>query len=181
MMEKDDASIRIPGVHARWPGVLAILILLAGVGIYQANRTGHMRVRDLTDGWLTPARLGTGAPLPMPPASYATPLNVTPPPSAVAPVIKAPVINAPVVKPVRKATVGAGRKPARSPDKTTLPPAAEVDPLSDAERAEQQANPEGQGLTPSADIGAEPTDAVPDEEAADSTKSAPVPTVPADR
>ncbi|HMJ12657.1 MAG TPA: protein kinase [Polyangiaceae bacterium] len=176
MMEKDDASIRIPGVHKRWPAALAVLILLAGAGIYEANRTGHMRVRNLTDGWLTPARLGIEAPPPIRSTSYATPLNVVPRPSVVA-----PVINAPAVKANRKASIGAGREPARSPEKTTFPPAAELDPMSDAERAEQQANPEGQGLTPPGDVVAQPPDADPREEAVDPTKPDPLPTVPTER
>jgi hypothetical protein len=58
----DDEKIRIAGVHARWPGVLAVLLVLGAAGAYQADRTGRVRLRDLTDGWATPARLAADAP-----------------------------------------------------------------------------------------------------------------------
>ena len=57
-----DEKIRIPGVHARWPGVLAVLLVLGSAAAYQADRTGRVRLRDVTDGWLTPARLAADAP-----------------------------------------------------------------------------------------------------------------------
>jgi hypothetical protein len=57
----DDAKIVIPGVHARWPGVLFISLALLAGAAYQADRTGRIRLRDATDGWLTPGRLAVGA------------------------------------------------------------------------------------------------------------------------
>ena len=58
----DEEKIRIPGVHARWPGMLAVLLVLGAAAAYQADRTGRVRLRDLTDGRLTPARLNADAP-----------------------------------------------------------------------------------------------------------------------
>ncbi|HEX7451192.1 MAG TPA: serine/threonine-protein kinase [Polyangiaceae bacterium] len=55
--EGDDEKIRIAGVHARWPGVLLVTLALAAAAVYQADRTGRIRVRNLTDGKLTPALL----------------------------------------------------------------------------------------------------------------------------
>ncbi|HEY5374909.1 MAG TPA: serine/threonine-protein kinase, partial [Polyangiaceae bacterium] len=55
--EGDDEKIRIAGVHARWPGVLFVTLALAAAAVYQADRTGRIRVRNLTDGKLTPALL----------------------------------------------------------------------------------------------------------------------------
>ncbi len=60
----EDEKIRIPGVHARWPGVLFVILALAAAAVYQADRTGRIRIRDLTDGKLTPALLRPDAPLP---------------------------------------------------------------------------------------------------------------------
>jgi serine/threonine protein kinase len=56
------SKIRIPGVHSRWPGVLLTLAVLLGAGLYAADRTGRVRLRNLTDGWLTPPRLTNDAP-----------------------------------------------------------------------------------------------------------------------
>jgi hypothetical protein len=58
----EQEKIRIPGVHARWPGVLAVLLVLGSAAAYQADRTGRVRLRDLTDGRLTPARLSADTP-----------------------------------------------------------------------------------------------------------------------
>ena len=55
------AKIHIPGVHSRWPSVLLTLAVLLGAGMYAADRTGRVRLRDLSDGWLTPARLTNDA------------------------------------------------------------------------------------------------------------------------
>jgi hypothetical protein len=44
----DDAKIRIPGVHARWPYAVVVLLGLLAAGAYDANRTGrleHVRLR----------------------------------------------------------------------------------------------------------------------------------------
>ena len=61
----DEEKIRIAGLHSRWPGVLLVGLALAGAAVYQADRTHKinvrdltMRARDVTDGWLTPVRLG---------------------------------------------------------------------------------------------------------------------------
>jgi serine/threonine protein kinase len=56
-----ESKIRIPGLRSRSPGVLLTLAVLIGAGFYAADRTGRVRLRDLTDGWLTPARLSTDA------------------------------------------------------------------------------------------------------------------------
>jgi Protein kinase domain len=66
VFEGDDEKIRIAGVHRRWPGVLLFGLLVAAAGVYQADKTGRIRVRDLTDGRLTPARLSAD----QPPAPY---------------------------------------------------------------------------------------------------------------
>jgi hypothetical protein len=60
----DDEKLRIAGVHARWPGVLLVTLALAAAAVYQADRTGRIRVRDLTDGKLTPALLSADVPPP---------------------------------------------------------------------------------------------------------------------
>jgi hypothetical protein len=62
VFEGDDEKIRIAGVHRRWPGVLLFGLLVAAAGLYQADKTGRIRVRDLTDGRLTPARLSADQP-----------------------------------------------------------------------------------------------------------------------
>ncbi|HEY6080925.1 MAG TPA: serine/threonine-protein kinase [Polyangiaceae bacterium] len=55
-------KIRIPGVHSRWPAVAATLVIMLGVGTYEMDRRGLIRLRDASDGWLTVARLGVDAP-----------------------------------------------------------------------------------------------------------------------
>ena len=55
------SKIRIPGVHSRWPSALLTLAVLLGVGLYAADRSGRVRLRALTDGWLTSARLNDDA------------------------------------------------------------------------------------------------------------------------
>jgi hypothetical protein len=62
VFEGDDEKLRIAGVHRRWPSVLLFGLLVAGAGLYQADQTGRIRLRDLTDGRLTPARLGADQP-----------------------------------------------------------------------------------------------------------------------
>jgi len=61
---QDAAKIRIPGVHARWPGVLLFTLGLSAAGLYLAHRSGTLRVQNLAAGWLYPARLGADLPLP---------------------------------------------------------------------------------------------------------------------
>jgi hypothetical protein len=53
----DDEPIRIAGLRSRWPSLVLVGVALAAAAVYQADRTGRVRVRNLTDGWLTPARL----------------------------------------------------------------------------------------------------------------------------
>lgn len=55
------SKVRIPGVHSRWPGVLVALTVLLGAAVFEANRSGRVRLRDVSDGWLTPARLSDDA------------------------------------------------------------------------------------------------------------------------
>jgi hypothetical protein len=69
----DDTKIRIPGVHARWPWVLAGLLAAGAAGVYQADRSGRIRVLDYTDGWLTPAALRVDADLPLVRVAYEPP------------------------------------------------------------------------------------------------------------
>ncbi|MEI9953576.1 MAG: protein kinase [Pseudomonadota bacterium] len=56
--DEDAEKIRIPGVHARWPGLLLIALGLAGVALYLAHNSGKIRVQNLGGSWLYPARLG---------------------------------------------------------------------------------------------------------------------------
>jgi hypothetical protein len=70
VFEGDNEKIRIAGVHARWPGVLFVTLALAAAAVYQADRTGRIRVRDLTDGKLTPARLSADVPPPAHPDAH---------------------------------------------------------------------------------------------------------------
>lgn len=61
VFEGDDEKIRIAGLHARWPGVLLVSLALGAAGLYQADRSGRIHVRD----WavrLTPPRLAADAP-----------------------------------------------------------------------------------------------------------------------
>jgi hypothetical protein len=64
VFESNQEKLRIPGVHARWPGVLFVMLALVAAAVCQADRTGRIRIRDLTDGKLTPAVLSPDAPLP---------------------------------------------------------------------------------------------------------------------
>jgi serine/threonine protein kinase len=59
------AKIRIPGVHSRLPAGLAALAVLAALimgGVYAADRSGRIKLRNLTDGWLTGPALAADAP-----------------------------------------------------------------------------------------------------------------------
>ncbi len=62
VFEGDDEKLRIAGVHRRWPGVLLFGVLVAAAGLYQADKTGRIRLRDLIDGRLVPARLSADQP-----------------------------------------------------------------------------------------------------------------------
>jgi serine/threonine-protein kinase len=55
------SKVRIPGVHSRWPGALLAMTVLLGAAVYGADRSGRVRLRAITDGWLTPARLSDDA------------------------------------------------------------------------------------------------------------------------
>ena len=85
----DDRKIRIPGVHARWPGVLVTLLVLAAAAAYQADRTGRIRIRDFTDGRITPAPLSMDTPPATRPRHYEPPLDVALGVCAVDPAIEA--------------------------------------------------------------------------------------------
>jgi len=61
--EAEDEKIRIPGVHARWPGVLLFALGLGAAALYQADRTGKIRVRDVAQSWIYPTHLGADVPL----------------------------------------------------------------------------------------------------------------------
>jgi serine/threonine protein kinase len=62
VFEGDDEKLRIAGLHSRWPGVLLFTLTLAAAAVYQADRTGRIRVRDLAEGKLMPARMTPDAP-----------------------------------------------------------------------------------------------------------------------
>jgi serine/threonine protein kinase len=55
-------KVRIPGVHSRLPAFLAVLVALLAAAVYIGDRTGRIRVRSLSDGWLTVARLSADSP-----------------------------------------------------------------------------------------------------------------------
>jgi serine/threonine-protein kinase len=59
------AKERIPGVHSRWPAAIVVLVALLGAAGYQADHSGRIRLRNLTDGWLSPARMVDAPPLPL--------------------------------------------------------------------------------------------------------------------
>jgi len=61
--DEDAQKVRIPGVHARWPGVLLFALGLAAAALYLAHSTGKIRVQSLGEGFLYPARLGADVPL----------------------------------------------------------------------------------------------------------------------
>jgi serine/threonine protein kinase len=50
-----EGKIAIPGVHSRSPALIVALVLALGGAFYVGDRTGHVRLRNLTDGWLTPS------------------------------------------------------------------------------------------------------------------------------
>ncbi len=56
-------KIRIPGVRSRWPAAAAALVVMLGAAAYAGDRSGLVRLRDASDGWLTAARLSVDAPL----------------------------------------------------------------------------------------------------------------------
>jgi serine/threonine protein kinase len=53
-----ETKLRIPGVHSRLPALSVALVLAISGAFYVADRTGRVRLRNLTDGWLTPASFG---------------------------------------------------------------------------------------------------------------------------
>jgi hypothetical protein len=147
----NEAKIRIPGVHARWPGGLLALVLMAGAGSYYADRTGRVRVRDFTDGWLTAAPLAPDAPMPMPRGNYEPPpLNV----------VLGVVAVAPVVETNGMPTVRAEREPELVPGKPARAAASEPMSASERERRQERYRDflKSEGLTPLRD--ALPNDSV---------------------
>jgi serine/threonine protein kinase len=54
----EEGKLRIPGVHSRAPALIVALVVAISSGFYVADRTGRVRLRNLTDGWLTPAASG---------------------------------------------------------------------------------------------------------------------------
>jgi len=64
-----EGKLKIAGLHSRWPAITVGLAALFAAAVYGADRTGHIRVRNLTDGWLTPARF-TANVAPREPAPY---------------------------------------------------------------------------------------------------------------
>jgi serine/threonine protein kinase len=55
-----EPKIVIAGVHSRSPALVAMLVVLICGGFYLADRAGHVRLRNLTDGWLTARALTVG-------------------------------------------------------------------------------------------------------------------------
>jgi len=147
-----ESKIRIPGVHSRWPSVLVGLTVLLGAGVYAADRTGRVRLRDLTDGWLTPARL----------TNDATPeLSARDDYRATAPFLRE-------VSTTKSLRDGAGRPILRAvPERELLPPgalasSAEEPLITDQERARRVAAYreylKNEGLTKLSDVEAPPSD-----------------------
>jgi len=56
--EQNAEKVRIPGVRARWPGVLLFTLGLAAAALYLAHSTGKIRLGDMAHGWFHPAHLG---------------------------------------------------------------------------------------------------------------------------
>lgn len=61
-LDEDADKIQIPGVHARWPGVLVMVLGLAAAALYVAHSTGKIQVPNFGGGWLYPERLGADVP-----------------------------------------------------------------------------------------------------------------------
>jgi hypothetical protein len=124
---EDDTKIRIPGVHARWPGVLVVALLLAAIAAYGAEKTGRVRLRETVVGWLSPARLGFTVLPPMPRKSYEPPLDV-----AWGVFARDPVLDAAGLP-----TIRAEPEPERPPSGSlaTVP----SEPINEAEQARRQA------------------------------------------
>lgn len=55
-----EPKLVIAGVHSRSPAVVAMLVALICSGFYLADRTGYLRLRNLSDGWLTAGELTVG-------------------------------------------------------------------------------------------------------------------------
>jgi serine/threonine-protein kinase len=124
---EDDTKIRIPGVHARWPGVIVVALLLVAIATYGAEKTGRVRLRETIDGWLNPARLGFTPTPPMPRKSYEPPLDV-----ARGVFSRDPVLDA------------AGQPMIRAEPEKELQPSASLptaprEPINEAEQARRQA------------------------------------------
>jgi serine/threonine-protein kinase len=132
--------IRIPGVHSRWPAVLAALVVVLAAAVVVGERSGRIRVRNLTDGWLTAARLAADSP-----TRTQTPAEL--------PQLAISEQRASAVPELERAT-GATPFPAQGAEPTSAAP------LSDDERARKNAAYRdyltSQGLTPLREVEAEP-------------------------
>jgi serine/threonine-protein kinase len=133
-------KIRIPGVHSRWPAFLTVLFVLLAAAVYVGDRSGRIRIRNLSDGWLTVARLSAdSAPRAQSPAE--------PPQLA---------ISKRTASAVPEPERAAGAIPSPTPD--TGPTSAV--PLSDDERAEKDEAYRdyltSQGLTPLRELEPQP-------------------------
>ncbi|MES1189176.1 MAG: serine/threonine-protein kinase [Myxococcales bacterium] len=60
-----EAELRIAGLRSRWPAAGVCLLLLLSAVVYAADRSGRIRLRTLTDGWLSPARMAADAEQPL--------------------------------------------------------------------------------------------------------------------
>jgi serine/threonine-protein kinase len=145
-----EAKIRIPGVHSRWPAFLAILIALVTAAIYAGDRSGRIRVRSLSDGWLTAARLANDT-APPPPRPVEPPRLALTKRAASAVVEQEAAATAPPTgEPEAAATA------APTGDTPEVSPA----PMSDQERAQKDAAYrdylQSQGLTPLRELEPDP-------------------------
>ena len=59
--EAGEETLRIAGLHSRWPAVLLVSCALVVAAGYQAHRTGKLRLKELASATLAPARLGPDA------------------------------------------------------------------------------------------------------------------------
>ena len=146
---RNQAKIKIPGVHSRWPTVLPLLLVLLAAATYAAERSGRIRARDLSDGWLTPARMAGDPPLPLRDPDYqqAAPFSRA--------VLPGDVARAPDGRAAPRAFI----EPERLSDAPPLGAAAaepSAAPLGETERARRDAAYsdylKNEGLTPLSDV-----------------------------
>jgi hypothetical protein len=125
------------GVHARAPALIVALVLAISGGFYVADRAGQVRLRNLTDGWLTPFALGGDA-LPVARERAYEPL----------PPFSRGVLT---IDRAREANGAPALPAARERELPSAPRAARIvdAPMSDEERERSQPDYlESQGLTP---------------------------------